>query len=67
MKLAVLIVALCTASSTAITLAAERPKPQLLRSSSVRTRRSSSEAAGLRVGPRHLQVQVPSFFTWSVC
>ena len=31
MKLAVLIVALCTASSTAITLAAERPKPQLQR------------------------------------
>ena len=31
MKLAVLIAALCTASCTAITLAAERPKPQLQR------------------------------------
>ena len=31
MKLAVLIAALCTASCTAITLAPERPKPQLQR------------------------------------
>ena len=35
MKLAVLIAALCTASCTAITLAAERPKPQLQRANKV--------------------------------
>ena len=36
MKLAVLIAALCTTSCTVITLATERPKPQLQRENKVR-------------------------------
>ena len=45
MKLAVLIAALCTASCTAITLAVERPKPQLQRAN-----KESSKVLALRGG-----------------
>ena len=50
MKLAVLIAALCTASCTAITLAPERPKPQLQRANKVLALRGGGSVPAPAVG-----------------
>ena len=50
MKLAVLIAALCTASCTAITLAPERPKPQLERANKVLALRGGGSVPAPAVG-----------------
>ena len=51
MKLAVLLAALCTASCTAITLAPERPKPQLQRANKALALRGGSLAQDVSSDP----------------